>query len=117
MGFTKFLLQRDFLGHVHHINYKGKEKFNTKLGAVVSMAIYCVVLVYLVERFTSFSAMSDPNITQYTRPLYESEVEDYDLINLDEYRFNLGIYFFTRVGEEKVPLSIPESVGRIVSSS
>ena len=60
--------------------------------------------------------MSDPNIIQYTRPIYESEVEEYGQINLDEHRFNLGILFLTEEEEENVPLSIPEGVGRMTSS-
>ena len=59
--------------------------------------------------------MSDPNIVQYTRPLYESEVDDFGLINLDEYRFNLGILFTTLQEGNVVPLSIPKSMGRMVS--
>ena len=37
--------------------------------------------------------MNNPNILSYKRPLYEAESDELGQINLEEYRFNFGVYF------------------------
>lgn len=95
MGFVSFLLARDILGHPLSVNYKGQNKFNTKLGAFLSIGIRTLVLVQLVQLAIEMFYMTDPDVFSFSRPLYGSEVDDFGEVNLHENRFNFGIYFET----------------------
>ena len=55
--------------------------------------------------------MSDPTITNQTRPIYEHEAEEFGQLELEDYRFNFGVFFRDRFGNS---VDIPEGVGRII---
>lgn len=94
------------------INYKGEQTYNTKLGAFFSIGIQVLVLVQLAQLTIDMINMNDPAILSYERPLYEEEVNSFDYLNMDEYRYNFGVYFTSRHDPEAI--AIPESVGRVV---
>ena len=52
-----------------------------------------MVLIFLTMKMIALIEMSDPQTSIQERPIYESELNDYDAINLNENRFNLGVYF------------------------
>ena len=58
--------------------------------------------------------MNDPSIQNLERPIYEEESEEFGTINLDENRFNIGVYFNDA---DNKSMLIPANVGRIVFSS
>ena len=107
-------MARDHLGTDISITYKGNGKFNTYLGSFVSLCIYCLVLMQLIEKLNGLFAMTDPTITILSRPIYEDENEEFGIINLNDYRFNFGVYFTTKNAELKGSLLIPPSIGRVV---
>ena len=115
MGFSSWLLARDHLGTDISITYKGSDKFNTYVGSIVSLCIYGLVLVQLVEKLIGLFGMTDPSITILSRPIYEAENEEFGVVNLNDYRFNFGVYFKTRNADvEGAALQIPSSIGRVV---
>ena len=89
-------MARDYLGTDISITYKGNGKFNTYLGSFVSLCIYCLVLMQLIQKLNGLFAMTDPTITILSRPIYEAENEEFGVVNLNDYRFNFGVYFKTR---------------------
>ena len=82
MGFSSFILRRDLLGHPVSINYKGESSYNTYFGSFLSIVIYALVLVQLVQRIIDLINMSDPNITIIERPVYEEESVNFGQLNL-----------------------------------
>ena len=50
MGFGTFLLSRDLLGHAFSLNYRGETTYNTYVGSVISICIYVLVMVQLVDK-------------------------------------------------------------------
>ena len=58
--------------------------------------------------------MNDPSIQNLERPIYEEESEEFGNINLDENKFNIGVFF---VDTDNETMLIPENVGRVVFSS
>jgi len=50
MGLTSFLLSRDSFGHPFSIMYKGSAKFRTLPGAVVTIMIQALLVIYLVQK-------------------------------------------------------------------
>lgn len=48
MGFLSILLSRDELSHPVTMNYRGHENFRTVFGALLSIGIKIMVLIYLV---------------------------------------------------------------------
>ena len=111
MGFMSLFLSRDMLGHPLTINYKGDTNFNTKLGAFLSIGIQVMVLYILIDLTIDMIQMNDPSILSYKRPLYEEEVDEFGEINLEEYRFNFGVYFTSGPN----PIDVPAEIGRVVS--
>ena len=65
-----------------------------------------------MQKLVELFAMSEPKIKTLTRPIYAEENTQFGEINLDEYRFDFGI-FFTSEYDGKI-ITIPESIGRIV---
>ena len=114
MGFISFLLSRDMLGHQISINYKGNPTYNTKFGAFLSIGIQVLVLFQLIQLSIDMVSMNDPTIISYNRPLYKEEIADFDLIELDEYRWTFGVYF-TNSDNPNIPIELPAEIGRIVS--
>ena len=57
--------------------------------------------------------MSEPNVNIQNRPIYKEEVENFGSMQLEEYRFNFGVYFTNRHNE---PIEIPESIGTIIQT-
>ena len=116
MGLSSWLLAKDHLGTDISITYKGSDKFNTYVGSIVSLCIYGLVLVQLFEKLVGLFGMTDPSITILSRPIYEAENEEFGVVNLNDYRFNFGVYFKTRNPDvEGGALQIPSSIGRVVS--
>ena len=114
MGFKSFLLSRDILGHPLSINYKGQAKFNTLLGAFLSIGIQVLVLIQLIQLTIDMVQMNDPIILSYSRPLYEEEVNDFGQINMSEYRLDFGVYITSSYDRAK-PIKIPRGIGRMVN--
>ena len=114
----KLFLSRDRLGHSFSLNYGGSEMHATKLGALISVTIQLLVAILLVQKSIEVVDMNDPTVEVLSRPLFKEEVEDFGVINVDEYRFNIGMQFFQLDDEgDTVPLDVPESIGRFVSWS
>ena len=63
-------------------------------------------------RVISLVTMSDPTISNQSRPIYKEESIHFGRMNLNEYNFNFGV-FFTDFKDNHIP--IPREVGRIVS--
>ena len=72
-----------------------------------------MVLFTLVDKAIALIVMSDPTIQSYTRPLYEEEIAQKGYLNLDEYRFNFGVYISSE-NDTKGNVEIPEGIGRVV---
>ena len=47
--------------------------YATKLGALLSVCIQVLVVVTLVKKSIELIDMTDPSITLYSRPMYETE--------------------------------------------
>ena len=110
MGFGTFLLSKDLLGHGLTLNYRGNSTYNTYVGSILSICIYVLVMVQLIDKTTDLVDMRDPNVSSLTRPMLEAENTDFGDIMLEEFRFNLGVYFH---GKDRKPLEIPTDIGRI----
>ena len=46
-SFSKFLLSRDTLGHAYSLKYGGNDSYNTYVGAILSLGISVLVLIFL----------------------------------------------------------------------
>ena len=68
----------------------------------------------LIQKLSGLFAMTDPTITILSRPIYEDENEEFGIVNLNDYRFNFGVYFSTKNPELEWALPIPSSIGRVV---
>ena len=111
MGLLSILLSRDELGHPIMLNYKGDENYPTKLGALLSIAVKVMMLIFLVQKTISVLDMTDPSIDYYERPLYTEEIDELADTNFSDNNFNAGIFFYNR-GSDKV--EIPETLGTFV---
>ena len=63
MGFGTFILSRDLLGHEFSVNYRGKTTYNTYVGSIISICIYVLVMVQLVDKVTDLVDMRDPSVS------------------------------------------------------
>ena len=78
MGFlSQLILSCDSLGHAHSLKYQGRNKYNTYVGAFISIAISILVLVFLTQKVISLIGMSEPTIEYHQRYLYEDEVNSF----------------------------------------
>ena len=110
MGFGTFLLSRDLLGHKLLIKYRGNSTYNTYVGSVLSICIYVLVLVQLIQKTANLVDMRDPSVRSLRRPMFEEESTDFGDIMFKDFRFNLGVFF---LGKDDKVLEIPANIGRI----
>ena len=108
---SNILMSRDRLGHPISVNYKGEDTHKTKIGALLSIGIQVMVIIFLIQRTIALVEMSDPTIVNQTRPIYEAEAEEFGQLELEDYHFNFGVFFTDRHGD---PLEIPPEVGRVI---
>ena len=109
-----FFLSRDQLGYNPTLKYKGSDTHHSKVGAFISIGIQVMTATYLILRIISLVAMTDPTITVYQRPVYLSESEGFQDISLNDYHMNIGVAIS---GKDGGPLTIPPSVGRMMTIS
>ena len=50
MGLLSFLLRRDSFGHPFSIMYKGSAKFTTLPGAILTIMMQGLLVIYLVQK-------------------------------------------------------------------
>ena len=55
--------------------------------------------------------MLEPSTANNTRPIYEEEVAHFGQLQLEDYKFNFGVYL---TNEDDEPVELPEDVGRII---
>ena len=67
-------------------------------------------MVQLIDKTTDLVDMRDPSVSSLKRPMLEQESTDFGDIVLEDFRFNLGVYFEGKNGK---PLDIPVNIGRI----
>ena len=54
MKFGALLKRLDIYGHKISVNYRGKDAFKTKLGGLVSLATYVLIIINTVQLITKF---------------------------------------------------------------
>ena len=70
MGFSSYLLSLDILGHGFSVNYRGNSTYNTYVGSILSICIFILVMVQLVDRTLDLVDMRDPSVSSMTRPMF-----------------------------------------------
>ena len=64
--FTEWFKSLDMFGEQISLNYKGKSSYNTKLGAVVSLVSYLMLLTYAINMLLVVINRRNPSITNYS---------------------------------------------------
>jgi hypothetical protein len=84
-----FLKSFDSFGQPYSLNLKGSDTHKTKLGAVVTLVIYTLVLAFFVVRFLFMVQKSEPRIFQVQQAVdLETHPDEY---NFMKNNFTLGI--------------------------
>ena len=73
--FAKFLLAYDRLGHSFNLNYRGSQKYSTWFGTLLTLTIYVLVIIILVNKSVDLVTMKVPTVQIFKRPLFKEEVE------------------------------------------
>lgn len=68
MLFTILNLLRyfDFFGQSISLNFRGREKYQTKVGGLISLAIAVTMVVFMAGRLDKFFNKNDPIISEVT---------------------------------------------------
>ena len=74
---TDFFVSKDMFGQPVTVNYRGSDVFRTKIGALLSLVTYLLILFNLVNLVQSFIDGSRQNESQRT--------EKFDLFRADPY--------------------------------
>ena len=65
-SFLRYFVSFDVFGQPISINYRGRETFQTALGALVTLGLYVFLLTYSMMSVLGALDFQDPKITQYT---------------------------------------------------
>ena len=68
-------------GHKIGVNYEGRDNFGTKLGAVVTLMTYVLILINAAKIGTEF--VNDENQKEIYRPL-QVELNTFSMQNMEE---------------------------------
>ena len=84
-----FLKSFDSFGQPYSLNLKGSDTHKTQLGAVVTLAIYTLVLAFFVVRFLFMVQKSEPRVYQVQQAVdLDSHPDEY---NFMKNNFTVGI--------------------------
>ena len=56
----------DFFGPSISLNFRGREKYQTKVGGLISFAIAVTMVVFMTGRLDKFLNKNDPTISEVT---------------------------------------------------
>ena len=65
MGLSELFLSLDGFGEPIELNFKGKKRFNTYSGSLITSFIYVVFLLYTLQQFIYFVQKKDFSIQNY----------------------------------------------------
>ena len=80
----KFLHSRDIFGHRIDIYYKGRERFSTALGGLLTIMTQCLTAVLIYNALYEIIFMEEPEIVSYSKPLTKSEKGDISPLDFGE---------------------------------
>ena len=101
--FLDFLIERDMFGQPVSINYEGSDMFRTKLGALLSILTYTLMIFNLVSLTNSFNDGSKQEQTTNTVVIDRFESGSF---NLQENQFDITLILLN---------NLPANIGRIVA--
>ena len=61
----------DIFGHPITVFYKGDSTYKTKLGALCTLSVYFLTLLYAMAKLTEMVGMYDPDVIIFTKTLLE----------------------------------------------
>ena len=106
--FTKFVRSFDDFGESPKLIHKGKDKYKTKLGGVISILVKVFILYFAVVKIKSLVTKDDPEIQ--TSESFENRSLDSTAYNLKDNSF--GFLFFIHTKEPFMPVEeIPPNIG------
>ena len=92
-NFLRFLRDSDSFGHPVQVAYKGRETFNTYLGAFMSLIVKGLTLVLLANAALEVYLMEDPLITVYNRGLTKEQKAEMIPLSFSDYNYTIAYKF------------------------
>ena len=80
-AFLRVLKTMDDYGHPIQLTYKGEETYQSAFGGLLTVGVQIMTLAMTTIALMEVLQMMDPKITQYSRPLSESDREEIGDIN------------------------------------
>ena len=100
--FVDFLVEKDIYGQPITVNYMGSDAFKTKMGALITLLTYALMLFNFTNLMQAFFNGSRQNEKQSTVAIDPFQA---DKLNLQDNQLEISII---------VP-TLPENIGRIVA--
>lgn len=101
MGFFSFVTNLDSFGTSVQVNFGGKSKFKTAIGALFTFVTKSFMLFYTIQRAVRVMDYVEPNLSSYE---IKDDRIDMEPLNLDEYEFDLVFGFIDRITWKPVEL-------------
>lgn len=114
-AFGNYIRSQDKYGVPIGVNYQGDDTFKTKIGGVVTLLTYCVVLAYTLTKITQLIQRTNPNVATTTEFVnYETDLTRY---NLEENNLEAVIRFemMQPDGTTKYFEHLDDKYGRLVA--
>ena len=86
MKFLSFVTDLDSFGTSVQVNFRGKSKFKTAIGALFTFMTKSFMLFYTIQRAVRVMNYVEPNLSSYE---IKDDRMDMEPLNLDEYNFEL----------------------------
>ena len=80
----------DTFGHPIHVNFKGDESYNTRMGGVLTIVVLGFTLTQIVISLLKIVTMNDPDITEFSKPLSAGDREEILPVEFGSYNFVFG---------------------------
>ena len=101
--FLSWIVDKDIFGQPVGVNYEGSDSFKTKVGALITVLTYLVMLMNLSTLLTAFADGSRQEENQATSVIDKFITGPH---NLQENQFEVAIIRFW---------SLPQNIGRLVA--
>lgn len=97
------------------MNYKGEETYNTAIGGCITLCVYALTLVMIVNAVDEIFGMHDPDLKEYEKPMSISEEEEWLPFQPSDYNFKLVLLplVFTFASPD-VTFGVPPEIGTLM---
>ena len=97
------------------MNYKGEYTFNTAIGGCITLCVYALTLVMIVNAVDEIVGMHDPTLREYQKPMSSSEEDQWLPFKPSDYGFKFMLLpMVFNLSRGTTTVGVPPEIGTLM---